>query len=223
MRFVEIGAEYTKRALLRVSLSELDNDVELEENMRIFQRYATTWKAVMLLDEADIFLEARSTGGKEQAERNALVAGTNFLPCLVIYLLMITLVFLRTLEYFQGIIFLTSNRVGVFDVAIRSRIHLALQYSAPTRPTRRVLWQRCLVAIPSEHRDLDVKQILDTLEEQEMNGREISNTIHTALTLARDEGSKLEYAHLETIIQIRKDFLKQLEGAEEEGMKTIVN
>ena len=73
---VEVGAEYTKKALLKVSLSELEEDRGLEENMRIFQRYATTWKAVMLIDEADIFLEARSSGGKEQAERNALVAGT---------------------------------------------------------------------------------------------------------------------------------------------------
>ena len=43
--------------------------------MTTFQRYASHWKALILIDEADVFLEARSSEGGGQAERNGLVAG----------------------------------------------------------------------------------------------------------------------------------------------------
>jgi hypothetical protein len=39
------------------------------------------------------------------------------------------LVFLRMLEYYNGVLFLTTNRVGVLDEAIKSRVHLHLRYN----------------------------------------------------------------------------------------------
>lgn len=36
--------------------------------------------------------------------------------------------FLRVLEYYSGILFLTTNRVGAIDEAFKSRIHLSLYY-----------------------------------------------------------------------------------------------
>lgn len=36
--------------------------------------------------------------------------------------------FLRQLEYYNGILFLTTNRVGSVDVAFKSRIHVTLEY-----------------------------------------------------------------------------------------------
>ena len=75
----------------------------------IFQR-ADKWGAVLLLDEADVFLEQRSL---YDVHRNALVS-----------------VFLRELEYYPGIMFLTTNRVQQIDEAIASRIHLPLKYKS---------------------------------------------------------------------------------------------
>lgn len=213
----ETAAEFTRRALLKISLAELRDDDRLEENMLRFQRYASTWQAIVLIDEADVFLEARSSGpGKDSAERNGLVA-----------------MFLRTLEYFQGIIFLTSNRVSVFDQAIKSRVHLALQYQPPNRASRRQLWRNQLAGLPEgatafggakgwgdrgwgdervagqDH----LEGVLDLVEEAEMNGREISNSIHTALTLARDEKTPLGRGHLRTIIEVWREFAGQLGGS----------
>lgn len=37
-------------------------------------------------------------------------------------------VFLRVLEYYNGVLFLTTNRVGTIDEAFKSRIHLSLYY-----------------------------------------------------------------------------------------------
>ena len=110
------------------------------------------------------------------------------------------------LEYFQGIIFLTSNRVSVIDAAIKSRIHLALQYASPDKSVRRQLWHQHLATVPEAELDLDVNEALDEVEEAEMNGREISNSIHTARTLAESEGGKLGLEYLRTIIQVWKDF-----------------
>ena len=63
---------------------------------------------MVLLDEADVFLEERT---KLDLERNALVS-----------------VFLRVLEYYEGILILTSNRIGTFDEAFKSRVQLAIHY-----------------------------------------------------------------------------------------------
>lgn len=60
----------------------------LEGKLRDVLEIARVWKAVVLIDEADIFLEARSM---HEVARNAMVG-----------------VFLRTLEYQQGILFLVS-------------------------------------------------------------------------------------------------------------------
>lgn len=114
--------------------------------------------------------------------------------------------FLRQLEYFQGIIFLTSNRVSVFDQAIKSRIHLALQYTSPGKAVRRLLWEKHLANVPAGDIDLDVGEALDAVEDTEMNGREISNAITTAKTLAKSEGSKLKLEYLQTIVQVWTEF-----------------
>ena len=72
------------------------------------QRSSAKTRKVVLLDEADVFLEER---GLADLQRNALVS-----------------VFLRVLEYNVGILILTSTRVGTFDEAFKSRIQLTLRY-----------------------------------------------------------------------------------------------
>ncbi|CEN62310.1 Putative AAA family ATPase [Aspergillus calidoustus] len=63
---------------------------------------------VLLLDEADVFRSQRQASG---LQRNSLVS-----------------VFLRVLEYYSGILFLTTNRVGNMGEAFESRIHINLYY-----------------------------------------------------------------------------------------------
>jgi SpoVK/Ycf46/Vps4 family AAA+-type ATPase len=81
---------------------------ELEVQLTRTFRVASNWKAVLLLDEADVYLQRRDG---LQLERNRLVA-----------------TFLRTLEYYPGIFFLTTNMLQDFDAAILDRIQLKLQY-----------------------------------------------------------------------------------------------
>lgn len=81
---------------------------EVESSLTDMFRLAHKWDCVLLLDEADVFLSQRS---RFDMKRNALVS-----------------VFLRVLEYYNGLLFLTTNRVGTIDEAFKSRIHLSLYY-----------------------------------------------------------------------------------------------
>jgi hypothetical protein len=50
-------------------------------------------------------------------------------------------VFLRALEYFKGILFITTNRVGTFDDAFISRIHVSLYYPPLVDRDRVLIWE----------------------------------------------------------------------------------
>ncbi len=106
--------------------------------------------------------------------------------------------------------FLTSNRVSVFDQAVKSRIHMALQYMPPDASVRRLIWRNHLARIPSAEHVLDMDSALDILCQTEMNGREISNAINTARTLAQSEGHVLSLEYLETIVRVWEEFERSL-------------
>jgi hypothetical protein len=96
--------------------------------------------------------------------------------------------------------------VVVFEVAMKSRIHLALEYSQPDSQMRRIIWTQCLRAIPASERTIDPEDVIDTLVDESINGREIANAVHTARTLARFEAKTLQLYHIETVLQVRRDF-----------------
>ena len=50
-------------------------------------------------------------------------------------------VFLRVLEYYTGILFLTTNRVGAFDEAFKSRIHISLYYPPLEEEQTKSIWK----------------------------------------------------------------------------------
>ena len=85
-------------------------------------------------------------------------------------------VFLRKLEYYQGILFLTSNRGIQFDDAILSRIHLIIKYEGLSREFRRGLWSTFLtkartVQGPAMIEEHDLRR----LESLALNGREVGS------------------------------------------------
>ncbi|ETS79926.1 hypothetical protein PFICI_07455 [Pestalotiopsis fici W106-1] len=188
----ECAAELSHRALFSCSMSELNKYNSawyFEHRLAQVLRLATAWKAVVLLDEADVFLEARRDDSAADGERNALVA-----------------VFLRHLEYFSGIVFLTTNRIHVFDDAMKSRIHLAIGFNAPGTAARRAIWSRNIQQLPKDQVDPNVEEALDRLAAEELNGREIANTLTTANTFARFSKEPLGIQHIETVMVVRRDF-----------------
>lgn len=182
--------------------------------LRIF-RLADTWNCVLLLDEVDTFFSQRSKGDTALA-RNALVS-----------------VFLRVLEYYDGLLFLTTNRPGALDEAFSSRIHLKLHFPRLTEEQTREIWamniarlekieeERCHKNPNAQPLRIEKKRIRRFAEgvfraQEEKgtiwNGRQIRNAFQVASSLAhyearRDEAPPaLRVDHFRTIHAVTEDF-----------------
>ena len=186
--------------LFTVSSGDLGTDSNaLQKRLNEIMDMASTWKAVLLIDEADVFLERRTS---HDLQRNSLVS-----------------IFLRELEYYTGIMFLTTNRVSTFDDAFESRIHVPLRYTRLTMKSRRAIWQNFCNRVPGGT-DIDGKG-LDQLAQHELNGRQIKNIVKTAESLAAFEGAKLNLDRLEEVSLIQARFEKDLLETVEDGLDGI--
>lgn len=101
-------------------------------------------------------------------------------------------IFLRELEYFRGIIFLTTNLYDTIDSAFRSRVSLHLLFQSLSREARETVWGKFLQRLPNplekaEKKDGEedigpVEKPLDDEDVRELsfwqlNGREIKNAV----------------------------------------------
>lgn len=180
------------RPLYVVTSGELGtHSSALEENLSRILNVASAWRCCLLIDEADVFLEKREA---MQIDRNALVS-----------------VFLRLLEYYQGILFLTTNRLTTFDEAFQSRIHVALKYQSLDEKSRRKIWRNFLQKV--DKIKISEKDY-DKLAEYNLNGREIKNCIRTAGALAdaAEEGKPLGLEDLLTVLKLQKEFELEMRG-----------
>ncbi|KAK4230041.1 hypothetical protein QBC38DRAFT_507749 [Podospora fimiseda] len=211
--YVKCIAEYTGRPLLSLTFGDVGtNETQMEKRLLYWFALAKKWGAVMLIDEADIYLEKRSPG---DILRNGLVS-----------------VFLRWIEYYKGILFLTSNRVGHFYDAFTSRIH---EY-------RRLIWEGFFAKLKRERPDIKVSRrareyVLKSNEiiSLNWNGREIRNAFQTAVTLAQyqfylreekedDDVVELEKEHFEEVCGMTNDFkeyLNKVGGNSDEEMRAM--
>ena len=116
----EVYAEIIQRPLYRVHSGQLGlNVMEMEQALKETLTRAQRWGAVMLIDEADVYIKRRD----DNIAANAVVG-----------------VFLRVLEYFNGLLFLTTNRVNDIDEAIVSRCIALIKYHPPGREDRQRIW-----------------------------------------------------------------------------------
>jgi hypothetical protein len=114
----EVASEELEKPLYVVQCSQLGTNEEVLEVKlsRVLER-ATRWGAILLIDEADVYIHERG----EDIQQNAIVG-----------------VFLRVLEYYRGILFMTSNRATIIDDAIMSRATAWVQYPLPGERIREI-------------------------------------------------------------------------------------
>ncbi|CAP79317.1 Pc17g00300 [Penicillium rubens Wisconsin 54-1255] len=191
---VEATSEYFKLPLYSISAGELVVDHgdshALESQLEIIFKIAKHFNAILLLDEADAFMASRT---ELHDSHNRLVT-----------------VFLRKLEYYRGLLFLTSNRGIQFDDAILSRIHLTIEYEGLTKDFRRGLWRTFL----SKARTLQGPAVVEEediqrLESLALNGREIKNIAAVAHALAEADTTQVSYKYLELAAKSNKKFSKE--------------
>ncbi|KAI4612989.1 hypothetical protein J4E80_007044 [Alternaria sp. BMP 0032] len=199
-------AEFAEKPLLRVTCGDVGTDAEIvDERLRATFQLGKIWDCVVLLDEADVFLEERDM---KDLKRNALVS-----------------VFLRALEYYDGILILTSNRLPAtlvsltskptVDEAFKSRIQLALHYDNLGLVQRKKIWRNFIARMKTldESSTDDLEDILDHIDEiskEPMNGREIRNAITIARQLAQFREQPFQYSHLKHAINVGNRFSKYL-------------
>ncbi|KAI0730193.1 hypothetical protein C8Q72DRAFT_268825 [Fomitopsis betulina] len=109
---------------------------------------------------------------------------------------------LRHFGYYRGILFLTTNRVHVFDLAFMSRIHLALRFKELSREAKLKIWQAFLQKVTVEG-DVLTQAELDDLVGRRVNGRQIKNATKTATSLAQSRGGGQGSATVQTWIRRR--------------------
>jgi hypothetical protein len=145
-------------------------------------------------------------------------------------------VFLRHLEYYSGILFLTTNIVGVIDEAFKSRIHVALRYPSIDLDSTKKIWNNVLDRIERDNEVADVRiefnrtTLLDFASahyrrheptDSTWNGRQVRNAFQIAIALGqyerltriKDEGLSLDEAltsknkNLTTVRLTKRNFL----------------
>ncbi|MFS1428530.1 AAA family ATPase [Vibrio splendidus] len=117
----EVYSEIVRKPLYSVHAGQLGVDAEsIEKKLDSVLRNAEKWSAILLLDEADVFIRKRGN----DLQHCAIVAA-----------------FLRKIERYNGILFMTTNREDDVDDAILSRCIAVISYSFPEGEELRSIWK----------------------------------------------------------------------------------
>lgn len=111
------------------------------------------------------------------------------------------------MEYYAGVLFLTTNRVGDFDEAFTSRIHISLYYPELSRSKTESIFKLNMDMIQERFRQNGRKIKINPFDigtfatkhfsdypESRWNGRQIRNACQTALALAEYEAQGNSHA-----------------------------
>ncbi|KLU91841.1 hypothetical protein MAPG_10790 [Magnaporthiopsis poae ATCC 64411] len=184
---VEAVADDIQSPVYAILSGDLGSDLaKVEANVGRIFRLVKRWKAILLIDEADVFLEKRSPG---DLIRNSFVSAL-----------------LRTLEYFDGIMFMTTNRFDCIDPAFQSRMHLILAYKPLDSRARRGLWRFFLQRTDGYDAKNWPDETVKGLADLDLNGRQIKNIVRTANSLAVADNRRLSTEELDIVLTTVADF-----------------
>ena len=101
--------------------------------------------------------------------------------------------------------FLTTNRVGTFDTAFQSRIHLTIEYPKLDFRSKMLVWRTFVRprSDASQYGSNIGEKDLRALAEMDMNGREIKNIVKTARLLASRKKMPLAVEHVATVLRVK--------------------
>ena len=181
----EAIAELLHKPLYSITVGELGVSPDtLEMKLSRILEIANSWSAIILIDEADIFLEKRTDN---DIHRNAMVG-----------------IFLRLLERHQGVLFLTTNRGDRLDEAFRSRISVIIKYDDLDKDARGQVWKNLLKAskVDIDKETIDKLVEVKTNDDKYINGRQIKNAIRMAQCIAFNKKESVTFDHLSKVIKL---------------------
>ena len=139
--------------------------------------------------EADTILEKRTS---HDIAKNSIVS-----------------VMLRLLEYHDGVVFLTTNRIQHFDPAVLSRVTISIAFTDLSPAERERVWHLLLSSSGVDESCIQVRQIA---QRYDMNGRSIKNSLRLAMSLAADLRTPLSH---DLLVRVIGAVLKGMRGAGE--------
>jgi hypothetical protein len=161
----EVYAEVVGKPLYRVHSGQLGVTAEsVEASLTQILRRAARWGAILLLDEADVYIRQRDN----DLQHNAIVAE-----------------FLRTLEYFSGLLFMTTNRTDDIDDAIVSRCIAIIKYEMPSREDMVRLWKTLSTQFQVELSDEMIETLTDRFPST--SGRDIKELLKLTAKFCRSK------------------------------------
>ena len=181
----EIFAEYHKIPLYNLNIGSLGiYSSGFEEKIIEIFNLCSRWKVILLLDEADVFMEKRS---KNNIKTNIIVS-----------------ILLKYIESYNGIIFLPSNRFDSIDDAFYSRITLSMLYSSLDDNARYNILKQILNNYENTLTDSEIKDLSKYL----LNGRQINTIIKSANSIAKQQKSPIRKDYLLIFINYIEEFNK---------------
>lgn len=157
-----------------------------DEKLEEISHYAAKWGAILLFDEADVILQTRC---------NDLIWS-----------------FVRFIEYYQGIVIITTNRVSRFEEALMPRIDLALCLPPLDRGRRIGIWNNQIGDLLKEGainapQSADLRGLAQQKwSKDDFNGHQIKKAVKTARVLAEKRGKTLGSREIETMLKMARGF-----------------
>lgn len=180
----EVFAEVIERPLYCVQSSQLGVTAEeLEgELIKVLSR-AIRWGAILLIDEADVFIRTRG----EDINQNAIVGA-----------------FLRVLEYYSGVLFMTTNRETSVDDAIISRCTAQVKYSIPTPEGQAKIWRILADVSGIKLPDSEVKKFVK--RHPAISGRDVKGLLKLANMISVREKKPITCESIQNVMRFKPTY-----------------
>lgn len=177
----EVFAEADKKPLYSVQASQLGtNPDELEKELMSVLNRASRWNAIMLLDEADVYVHERGN----DLTQNAIVG-----------------VFLRVLEYHSSVLFLTTNRPELVDDAIASRCVARIDYQYPDKENQKKIWK---VLCEASNINIDKKEYFKFAElNPNISGRDVKNLLKLSTLISKAKNEPITCETLQYVLKFK--------------------
>lgn len=177
----EVMSEVCQKPLYKVQAAQLGlSPEELERNLNRILMQAQRWNAILMIDEANAYIHSRG----HDIKQNAIVG-----------------VFLRLLDYYKGILVLTTNMTNKsedaaldfdIDAAIINRCTAIIKFKLPDDALARELWK-----VQASMRGMELeKDLVNHLSKKyRVAGRTIRNLLKMAANWAEHRGEELNEEH----------------------------
>lgn len=196
----EVYAEVMRKPLYSVQAAQLGiGERELEKNLlKVFKR-AQRWNAILLIDEADVYVMKRGN----DLTQNAVVA-----------------TFLRVLEYYSGILFFTTNRADLVDDAIASRCIARIDYRIPHVNDQKRIWRVMAEQNAVELSDETIDAIVDA--HNDLSGRDIKNVLKLARLVSKTRKRPIDVEMISFVKRFKPTGKAEGEREESEGGGLVI-